>query len=97
AVGGVRRARGVRRAAGYVTAPAALAIGVLCVAVSYTAMQIRSRSRLDDSLDVFSCHGLAGVGGALLTGVFASKAINPGGNDGLLYGHAGQLWVQLVA
>ncbi|HWZ28963.1 MAG TPA: ammonium transporter [Gemmatimonadales bacterium] len=97
ATGAVVGLVGITPAAGYVTAPAALAIGVLCVAVSYTAMQIRSRSRLDDSLDVFSCHGLAGVGGALLTGVFASKAINPGGNDGLLYGHAGQLWIQLVA
>ena len=88
---------GITPAAGYVSAPAALAIGVLCAGVSYSAMQIRSRSRLDDSLDVFSCHGLAGIGGALLTGVFASKAINPGGGDGLLYGHAGLLWTQLVA
>jgi Amt family ammonium transporter len=60
-------------------------------------MQIRSRTRLDDSLDVFSCHGLAGIGGALLTGVFASRAMNPAGGDGLLAGHPGQVWIQLVA
>jgi Amt family ammonium transporter len=97
ATGAVVGLVGITPAAGFVSAPAALAIGVLCVGVSYTAMQIRSRSRLDDSLDVFSCHGLAGVGGALLTGVFASKAINPAGGDGLLYGHGSQLWVQVVA
>ncbi|HEU5466987.1 MAG TPA: ammonia channel protein, partial [Gemmatimonadales bacterium] len=69
----------------------------LCVGISYTAMQVRSKSMLDDSLDVFSCHGLAGIGGALLTGVFASKAANPAGGDGLLAGHPGQLGIQLVA
>jgi len=97
ATGAVVGLVGITPAAGYVTAPAALAIGVLCVGISYTAMQIRSRSRLDDSLDVFSCHGLAGIGGALLTGVFASKLANPAGGDGLWYGHPGQLWTQLVA
>jgi len=84
-------------AAGFVTAPASLAIGALGVLVSYTAIQIRAKSRLDDSLDVFSCHGLAGIAGALLTGVFATKAVNSAGNNGLLYGNPGQLGVQLVA
>jgi Amt family ammonium transporter len=97
ATGAVVGLVGITPAAGYVSAPAALAIGVLCAGVSYTAMQIRSRSMLDDSLDVFSCHGLAGISGALLTGVFASKLSNPGGNDGLLSGNPGQLWIQLVA
>src|SRR2546429_4588643 len=71
---------GITPAAGYVTAPAALAIGVLSVLISYFAIQLRSRSRLDDSLDVFSCHGLAGMGGAVLTRVFAPKLANPGGH-----------------
>ena len=84
-------------AAGYVSAPAALLIGVIGAVISYFAIQFRSRSRLDDSLDVFSCHGLAGIGGALLTGVFASKAANAAGNDGLLSGNPGQLLVQLYA
>jgi Amt family ammonium transporter len=97
ATGAVVGLVGITPAAGYVTAPAAMVIGVLCAGVSYSAMQIRSRSRLDDSLDVFSCHGLAGIGGALLTGVFASKAVNPGGGDGLLSGNAGQVGVQLLA
>jgi Amt family ammonium transporter len=97
ATGAVVGLVGITPAAGYVTAPAALAIGVLSVFISYFAIQLRSKSRLDDSLDVFSCHGLAGVGGALLTGVFATKLANPGGNDGLFAGNAGQMLVQLYA
>jgi Amt family ammonium transporter len=77
---------GITPAAGFITAPASLAVGALAVLVSYTAIQIRSKTRLDDSLDVFSCHGLAGVAGALLTGVFATKLANPTGNDGWLAG-----------
>src|SRR5690242_5374706 len=88
---------GITPAAGYVTAPASLAIGALAVLVSYTAIQIRARTRLDDSLDVFSCHGLAGVAGALLTGVFATKLANPAGGDGWLAGNFAQMGVQLVA
>jgi len=84
-------------AAGYVTPLAALAIGAIAAGVSYAAIQIRSASRLDDALDVFSCHGLAGAAGALLTGVFASKIANPAGADGLLAGNAAQLGVQLLA
>jgi ammonium transporter, Amt family len=84
-------------AAGYVTAPAALAIGALGVCVSYTAMQIRAKTKLDDSLDVFSCHGLAGVAGALLTGVFATKTANPAGGDGWLAGNFAQMGVQVTA
>ncbi len=97
ATGAVAGLVGITPAAGYVSVPAALAIGALCAGVSYTAMQLRSRTRLDDSLDVFSCHGLAGIGGALLTGVFASRSMNPAGGDGLLAGHPGQVWIQLVA
>jgi len=88
---------GITPAAGYITAPASLAVGALAALVSYTAIQIRSKTRLDDSLDVFSCHGLAGVAGALLTGVFATKLANPAGGDGWLAGNFAQMGVQLVA
>ena len=57
---------------------------------------VRSRTRLDDSLDVFAGHGIGGITGALLTGVFASKAWNAAGNDGLLAGNAGQLATQAL-
>ncbi|HXF96080.1 MAG TPA: ammonium transporter [Gemmatimonadales bacterium] len=87
----------VTPAAGYVGALAAAAIGMAAAGVSYTALQLRARTRLDDALDVFSCHGLAGATGALLTGVFAAKALNPAGADGLLAGNAAQLGVQAMA
>src|SRR5256712_5859313 len=88
---------GITPAAGYISVPASIAVGVLSALVSYTAIQIRASTRLDDSLDVFSCHGLAGVAGAMLTGVFASKAVNPAGGDGWLAGNFHQMGVQLLA
>jgi Amt family ammonium transporter len=97
ATGAVVGLVGITPAAGFVSPPAAIVIGAACAALSYTAMQIRARSRLDDSLDVFSCHGLAGMAGALLTGVFASKVMNPAGADGVLAGNVGQLGVQALA
>jgi Amt family ammonium transporter len=84
-------------AAGYVTPRGALVIGAIGAACSYVAMQVRARTSLDDSLDVFSCHGVAGIAGAMLTGVFATKAVNPAGGDGLLAGNPGQLLTQLIA
>ncbi|MDQ2766926.1 MAG: ammonium transporter [Gemmatimonadota bacterium] len=84
-------------AAGFVTPSAAIAIGVIAASASFFAMQMRSRTQLDDALDVFACHGVAGIVGALLTGVFATKGVNAGGGDGLLAGNAHQLLVQLYA
>jgi Amt family ammonium transporter len=84
-------------AAGFVTPRAALVIGVVAAACSYGAMQLRARTRVDDALDVFACHGVAGIAGALLTGVFATKSVNAAGADGLLAGHPAQLGVQAIA
>ena len=85
-------------AAGFVSTRAALAIGVLAAIGSYAAMQWRARTVLDDTLDVFACHGVAGIVGALLTGVFASKAVNPAGADGFFSGGGfHQLGVQAIA
>ena len=75
----------------------AIAIGTLAAGGSYAAMQLRARTRVDDALDVFACHGVAGIAGALLTGVFATTAVNPAGADGLLAGNAAQLGVQAIA
>ncbi|HVH08614.1 MAG TPA: ammonium transporter [Gemmatimonadales bacterium] len=88
---------GITPAAGYITVPASLGVGALSALVSYTAIQIRATTRLDDSLDVFSCHGLAGTAGALLTGVFATKAANAAGGDGWLAGNFAQMGVQALA
>jgi len=65
--------------------------------LTWALLDTTRTGRLDDSLDVFSCHGLAGVAGALLTGVFATKLANPAGNDGLFAGNPGQMLVQLYA
>jgi Amt family ammonium transporter len=71
-------------AAGFVTPLASLGIGVLAAAASFTAVRLRPRLGLDDALDVFAVHGVAATLGALLTGAFASTAINPAGVDGSL-------------
>jgi ammonium transporter, Amt family len=84
-------------AAGFVTPRASILIGVLAAGCSYAAMQIRARTAIDDALDVFACHGVAGIAGALLTGVFATKVVNAGGADGLLAGNPHQLVIQLIA
>ena len=76
-------------AAGFVSPMSALLLGAIAAFPSYFAIVWRSRTRLDDSLDVFAGHGIGGITGALLTGVFASKAWNPAGTDGLLGGQPG--------
>jgi Amt family ammonium transporter len=82
-------------AAGFVPPMAALALGMIAAFPSYFALLYRARTRLDDSLDVVAAHGLGGTVGALLTGVFASKAWN-GSADGLLYGNPAQLGIQAL-
>ncbi|MBA3443957.1 MAG: ammonium transporter [Gemmatimonadales bacterium] len=83
-------------AAGFVSPAGALVLGALAALPSYFAIALRSRTRIDDSLDVFAGHGIGGITGALLTGVLAQKVWNPAGNDGLLYGNPGQLEVQAL-
>ena len=84
-------------ASGYVTPLASIAIGIGAGVFCFLAVRMRSRSRLDDSLDVWGCHGVGGTWGALATGLFASKAVNPAGADGLFYGNPVQLWYQFIA
>jgi len=84
-------------AAGFVTPFSAILMGVLAAPVSFAALHYRPKTRLDDTLDVFACHGVAGIMGAVLTGVFASKAVNPAGADGLLRGNVGLIGIQLLA
>jgi Amt family ammonium transporter len=80
-------------AAGFVSPLAALALAAL---PSYGALVYRARTGLDDSLDVVAAHGVGGTVGALLTGVFASKAWN-GTVDGLIHGNPGQVGTQALA
>jgi ammonium transporter, Amt family len=73
--------------AGFVGIPQSIFIGAFASVVSNVAVYFKSKSSLDDTLDVFPCHGLGGMVGMLLTGVFATKAVNSVGADGLLYGN----------
>ena len=83
-------------AAGYVSPTSAILIGAVAALPSYFALLYRPRTRLDDSLDVVSAHGVGGITGAVLTGVFAQKAWN-GAQDGALFGNFGLLGVQVIA
>ncbi len=83
-------------AAGYVSVGASIVIGLASGAVCYGAVLLKERWHYDDSLDAFGVHGVGGILGALLTGVFAQKALNADGADGLLAGNAAQLGKQVV-
>lgn len=87
----------VTPAAGYVTPLAALLIGFISSMLCFFFVtKVKARFGYDDSLDVFGVHGIGGIIGAIATGFFATKLINPAGNDGLLYGNPRQLLVQLL-
>jgi len=87
----------VTPAAGFVEPWAAILIGLAAGGVCYGAVNLRFRLGYDDSLDAFGVHGVGGALGALLTGVFASKAVNPAGANGLLYGNPHQFMIQLLS
>jgi Amt family ammonium transporter len=85
-------------AAGFVTIPHSLAIGFISSLVSNIVVEWRTRTSIDDTLDVFPCHGVGGMVGMLLTGVFASKAINHDiPNNGLIFGEFRLFAVQTFA
>jgi len=84
-------------ACGFVTPLAAVVIGFGVSGVCYWTLNHRIKWHLDDTLDAFSVHGVGGIFGALMTGVFATRSVNPAGGDGLLYGNPGQLLVQCAA
>ena len=83
-------------AAGFISPMSAIALGAIAAVPSYLGLIIRAKTSLDDSLDVVAAHGVGGTVGALLTGVFASKALN-GVFDGALYGNPGQVLIQGAA
>lgn len=85
-------------AAGFVGPISAILIGISVGIVCFIAVVIlKNILGYDDSLDAFGVHGVGGTLGALATGLFASKAINPAGADGLFFGNPGQLWTQVIA
>lgn len=84
-------------AAGFVAIPQSIFIGVVAAIISNFAVYIKSKSTLDDTLDVFPCHGIGGMVGMLMTGIFATKTVNPAGNDGLFYGNPAFFFTQVKA
>lgn len=84
-------------AAGFVAIPQSIVIGVVAAIISNLVVYFKQKSSVDDTLDVFPCHGVGGMVGMLLTGVFATKAVNSAGNDGLFYGNPAFFLTQLKA
>jgi ammonium transporter, Amt family len=84
-------------ASGFVGPMAAIFIGLAAGFVCFLAINLKSKFGYDDSLDVVGVHGVGGTLGALATGLFASKAINPAGNDGLFFGNPGLLANQALS
>jgi Amt family ammonium transporter len=85
-------------AAGFVAIPQSIFIGVIAAIISNIAVFLRSKkTNLDDTLDVFPCHGIGGIAGMILTGVFATKTVNGAGNDGWFYGNFAFFWTQIKA
>ena len=86
-------------AAGFVSIPHALAIGIIAAVISNLVVSKFPKGKIDDALDVFACHGVGGMVGMLLTGVFASNTVNSvvGENQGLIFGDATLFLTQLKA
>jgi Amt family ammonium transporter len=84
-------------ASGFVGPMASIVIGIGAGIFCYLAVLWKSKLGYDDALDVVGIHGVGGVWGALATGLFASKAINAAGADGLFYGNPAQLGIQALA
>jgi Amt family ammonium transporter len=82
-------------AAGFVAIPQSIFVGVVAAIISNIAVYYKSKSRLDDTLDVFPCHGIGGIVGMILTGIFATKTVNAAGADGLFYGNTAFFLTQL--
>ncbi|MEE6246210.1 MAG: ammonium transporter [Thermoproteota archaeon] len=92
AVGAVAGLVAITPAAGFVTAPASIVIGVGVSVISWFCIDLRRKRGLDDALDVWAVHGMGGLWGALATGIFASI-----GATGLLGGNSAQFVSQIIA
>ncbi len=97
ATGAVAGLVSITPAAGFVSPLSAIVIGAVGAGCAYAAIQLRAKTAIDDALDVFACHGVAGIVGALATGVFATKVINGAGADGLIAGNGRLLGIQGIA
>jgi ammonium transporter, Amt family len=95
--GGIAGLATITPCAGFVPLWAAPIIGIAAGLVCYFAVQLKNRMKWDDALDVWGVHGIGGVLGTILLGVFASKAVNANGTDGLWFGNGSFLFKQFIA
>ncbi|EGD51380.1 ammonium transporter [Thermoanaerobacter ethanolicus JW 200] len=85
-------------AAGYVTVVSAIIIGVIAGILCYFSVNyLKHKFKYDDSLDAFGIHGIGGTWGAIATGIFATKVVNPAGANGLIYGNVHQFIIQIIS
>jgi len=84
-------------AAGFVAVPQSIFIGTIAALISNFAVTLKAKTKLDDTLDVFPCHGIGGMVGMLMTGIFATKTVNSAGADGLWYGNPTFFFIQVKA
>ncbi len=94
AIGAVCGLVAITPASGFVTPSSAIIIGLIAGVLSNLVSTWRARTRLDDTLDVFACHGVSGIWGSIATGLFATITVNPAGANGLFYGNPSQLLIQ---
>ena len=94
ASGAVAGLVGITPAAGFVGPMAAIVIGLTVGVLCYLGLRIKDKFGFDDALDVVGVHGVGGTAGAILTGVFASTAINASARNGALFGNPGQILIQ---
>lgn len=96
-VGAVIGLVAITPAAGFVAVPQSIFIGVVAAVISNLAVHLKSKTLVDDTLDVFPCHGIGGMVGMLMTGIFATKAVNAAGANGWAYGNPSFFLIQLKA
>lgn len=97
ATGAIVGLAAITPASGYVSPLFAMLIGAVASLIAYYVIWLRMTLRIDESLDVFACHGMGSFWGVVAVGLFASKTVNAAGADGLFFGSANQFWVQLFA
>jgi ammonium transporter, Amt family len=87
ATGAIVGLAAVTPASGFIAPISAIAVGVIAATISYSCISLRNRLKIDESLDVWACHGMGGLWGVIAAGIFASKAVNPAGANGLIHGN----------
>lgn len=97
ATGAVAGLVGITPAAGFVTPLAAILIGSITAVCCFYAISLKAKLGFDDALDTYPVHGVGGTVGAILTGIFATTAVNSAGKDGLLFGNPGLMITQIIA